>query len=78
VKTGTSPERPWQLRQLRVSRLPVDVEAVRMHVPVRQPRARRWLLAVAGLLAWQLVGVLAAGLRAEQRVRAEGLGSPPA
>jgi len=26
-----------------------------MHVHVRQPRALRWLLAVAGLLAWQLV-----------------------
>lgn len=26
-----------------------------MHVHVRQPRAPRWLLAVAGLLAWQLV-----------------------
>jgi len=38
----------------------VDVEAVRMHVPVRQPRARRWLLAVAGLLAWQLVAAVPA------------------
>jgi uncharacterized delta-60 repeat protein len=45
---------------LRVSRLPVDVEAVRMLVPVRQPRARRWLLAVAGLLAWQLVAAVPA------------------
>jgi len=38
----------------------VDVEAVRMLVPVRQPRARRWLLAVAGLLAWQLVAAVPA------------------
>ena len=38
----------------------MDVEAVRMLVPVRQPRARRWLLAVAGLLAWQLVAAVPA------------------
>ena len=31
------------------------------------------ILVVAGLLAWQLVGVLAAGFRAELRVRAEAL-----
>lgn len=31
------------------------------------------LLILAGLVAWQLVAVLAAGLRAEERVRAEGL-----
>ena len=31
------------------------------------------VLVLAGLLAWQLVGVLAAGLRAEQRVRLEAL-----
>ena len=28
---------------------------------------------IAGLLAWQLVAVLAGGLRAQERVRAEGL-----
>jgi hypothetical protein len=31
------------------------------------------VLVLAGLLAWQLVGVLAAGFRAEQRVRLEAL-----
>lgn len=31
------------------------------------------VLVLVGLLAWQLVAVLAAGFRAEQRVRAEGL-----
>jgi hypothetical protein len=31
------------------------------------------IVVLVGLLAWQLVGVVAAGLRAEQRVRAEGL-----
>ena len=31
------------------------------------------LMILAGLVAWQLVAVLAAGLRAEERVRAEGL-----
>jgi hypothetical protein len=31
------------------------------------------ILVLAGLLAWQLAGVLAAGFRAEQRVRLEAL-----
>ncbi len=31
------------------------------------------VLVLAGLLAWQLAGVLAAGFRAEQRVRLEAL-----
>lgn len=31
------------------------------------------VLVLVGLLAWQLVGVLAAGLRAQERVRAEAL-----
>jgi hypothetical protein len=31
------------------------------------------IVLVAGLLAWQLVAVLAAGLRAQERVRAEAL-----
>ena len=31
------------------------------------------IVVVAGLLAWQLVAVLAGGLRAQERVRAEGL-----
>jgi hypothetical protein len=31
------------------------------------------VLLLAGLLAWQLAGVLAAGIRAEQRVRLEAL-----
>jgi hypothetical protein len=31
------------------------------------------LLVLVGLLAWQLVGVLAAGMRAQERVRAEAL-----
>lgn len=31
------------------------------------------ILVLVGLLAWQLLGVVAAGMRAEQRVRAEAL-----
>ena len=31
------------------------------------------IVVIAGLLAWQLVAVLAGGLRAQERVRAEGL-----
>jgi len=31
------------------------------------------LLVLVGLLAWQLVGVLAAGMKAQERVRAEAL-----
>jgi hypothetical protein len=31
------------------------------------------VVVIAGLLAWQLVAVLAGGLRAQERVRAEGL-----
>lgn len=51
---------------------------------MRRPRPQRGQAAVeliaavplvilAGLVAWQLVAVLAAGLRAEERVRAEAL-----
>jgi hypothetical protein len=32
-------------------------------------------LVMIGLVAWQLVAVVAAGFRAEQRLRAEGLGA---
>jgi len=39
---------------------------IAMHIPSRRPRIRRWLVAVAGLLAWQLAAAGAAAAASGQ------------